>query len=77
MDYNLYFNPTVPLEATTFNGFSWSDWQQTGKDQHSLYTDPLFVNPDQFDFRLKPESPAFKLGFQDIDVSQVGVRKKP
>ncbi|MEJ7740341.1 MAG: right-handed parallel beta-helix repeat-containing protein [Chitinophagaceae bacterium] len=75
MDYNLYFNPTATLEQVKFNGQSWSEWQQRGKDVHSLYTDPMFVDAGGFDFRLRPESPAFKLGFQPIDVSKVGVRK--
>jgi hypothetical protein len=36
--------------------------------------DPLFINPDNFDFHLKPGSPAFKLGFEQIDVSTVDPR---
>jgi hypothetical protein len=37
--------------------------------------DPLFVAPEKDDFRLKPNSPALKLGFQPIDVRNVGPRK--
>ncbi|MGD1000594.1 MAG: right-handed parallel beta-helix repeat-containing protein [Candidatus Brocadiia bacterium] len=42
---------------------------------HSLIADPLFVAPANGDFSLRPESPAFGLGFKPIDVSQVGPRK--
>lgn len=73
-DWNLYFNPGQKLEAVKFNGNTWPDWQKRGKDTHSQYADPLFVAPDQGDFTLKPNSPAFALGFRPIDISQVGPR---
>lgn len=74
MDWNLYYNPALPLDKVLFNGQTFADWQKHGKDRHSLYADPLFVNPDGFDFRLKEDSPALKLGFVPIDVSTVGPR---
>ena len=75
-DWNLYYNPTQKLDEVKFNGGTWAEWRQRGKDAHSLYADPLFVAPEQGDFTLKPESPAFALGFQPIDLSQVGPRVK-
>ncbi|WP_146457340.1 right-handed parallel beta-helix repeat-containing protein [Rubripirellula tenax] len=44
-----------------------------GVDLHSLAVDPLFVDPAQGDFRLQPNSPALKLGFEPIDLSKVGL----
>ena len=46
----------------------WAAWQSLGMDRHSLIADPLFVHADKDDYRLKPDSPAFKLGFQRIPV---------
>lgn len=36
--------------------------------------DPLLVDAAQQDFRLKPESPAFKLGFQALPFERMGLR---
>jgi hypothetical protein len=47
-----------------------------GYDEHSLVADPMFVDPEHDDYRLAPESPAFRLGFQPIDVEQIGIRKQ-
>ncbi len=41
---------------------------------NSQFVDPLFVDVEKFDFRLKPESPAFDLGFRQIDMEGVGPR---
>lgn len=76
MDYNLYYNPVTALDSVKFNGQTIAGWQQRGKDTHSLFTDPMFVDVAHYDFRLKPGSPALKLGFQPIDMASVGVRKK-
>jgi len=51
---------------------SFVQWQHLGFDAHSLIADPLFVDPLHDDYRLQPESPAFKLGFQAIDFAIVG-----
>ena len=75
-DWNLYYNPTQKVETVAFNKGSWAEWRKRGKDTHAQYADPLFVNPEQGDFTLKPESPAFALGFQPIDISQAGPRIK-
>ena len=74
MDWNVYCNPTLKPGEVDFNGLTFEQWKKTGKDHHSLYADPLFVDPEKFDFRLKPGSPALALGFRPIDLSTVGPR---
>ena len=37
--------------------------------------DPLFVNAAKGDFRLKKDSPAWKIGFQPIPVEKIGIQK--
>jgi hypothetical protein len=68
MDYNLYFNPAQPTDSLRWAGKTWEEWQASGKDKHSVYTDPLFEDPANFNFTLKENSPAFQLGFQPIDM---------
>jgi parallel beta-helix repeat protein len=53
----------------------WASWQAMGLDTHSIVADPLFVNPAKDDYRLKPASPALKLGFKPIAIDQIGPYK--
>jgi hypothetical protein len=53
----------------------WTSWQAEGWDKSSLIADPMFVDWKNDDFRLKPESPAFKLGFEAIPVEKIGIRE--
>ena len=69
---NLYFDTRGP--NIRFAGKSFDEWKAGGQDQDSRIADPLFVNAGNFDFRLRPESPALKMGFQQIDMSTVGPR---
>ena len=50
----------------------WASWQAAGMDRNSVVADPLFVDAAHGDWRLKPESPAFKLGFKPIPVEKIG-----
>ncbi|NCP28925.1 MAG: hypothetical protein COZ06_32795 [Armatimonadetes bacterium CG_4_10_14_3_um_filter_66_18] len=51
---------------------SWEGWLKRGQDQGSEVADPQFVDPAKGDYRLKPTSPAFRLGFKAIDLSTIG-----
>lgn len=51
----------------------WTSLQKLGFDRHSLIADPLFVAPEQDDWRLKPQSPAFSLGFRPIPIDRIGL----
>ena len=76
LDWNVYWDTRLAAkpEEMKFAGGTLEQWRARGHDQHSLIADPLFVAPQQEDYRLKPESPAFKVGFRPIDLSGVGPR---
>ena len=76
-DKNLYFckdNKSFRIISPGIGSFA--DWVLKGYDEHSLIADPLFIDPDKEDYTLRPDSPAFKLGFRKIDMSIVGPRSK-
>lgn len=64
------------VKANDFNGGSWEQWQRSGQDAGSVVADPQFVDWKNGDWRLRPESPAFKLGFKEWDYTLAGVRKE-
>lgn len=80
-DYNLFFNAdggeyTIQLHTEPnlkALSLSLAEWQKMGYDTHSVIADPMFVDPEHDDYRLRPESPALKLGFVPIDVTKIGV----
>jgi len=76
MDWNVYFDarPDAKPDQLRLGPCTWQQWLERGHDRHSIVADPLFVAPQQNDFRLQPNSPAFKLGFHPIDLSLVGPR---
>lgn len=53
---------------------SFEEWQGLGRDLHSVVGDPKFQNLDARDLSLADDSPAFALGFEPIDLSDVGPR---
>jgi hypothetical protein len=73
LDRNLYFRGDG--QPITWEGKDFAAWKRNGEDQHSRVADPQFYNPQRFDFRLKPTSPAFALGFKAFDSTQAGVYK--
>jgi hypothetical protein len=48
-------------------------WKGAGRDKNSVFGDPLFVDPLKLDFRLKPESPALRLGFKPFPLDGWGL----
>jgi len=49
--------------------------RKDGNDAHSRAVDPLFVDPENGDFRFKPGSPALEMGIVPFDMSKVGLRE--
>ncbi len=70
---NVYWDISARPITFTDKKIPLNEWQKRGQDIGSLVTDPLFVDPAQRDFRLKPGSPALALGIKSIDVSAMGV----
>ena len=68
-DLNIYFCAADPRLGETMLARQQSD----GVDAHSLAVDPLFVDPSNGDFRLRPNSPALKMGIKPLDLSKVGL----
>jgi hypothetical protein len=71
VDHNSYFNAAG--EAVTFTGLDQIAWQKLGHDEHSIIADPMFVAPENHDYRLSPDSPALKIGFRPFEYSEAGV----
>jgi parallel beta-helix repeat protein len=68
-DYNLYFSKGAPDSGRALI----KRLQQNGTDMHSVSTDPLFVDFQNKDFRLKSDSHMFKLGFKQIETDKIGL----
>jgi len=87
IDYNLYYaggrepevvvarqgvdTPPAPGETT----IPFSQFQAEGYDVHSVVADPLFVDPAAGDYRVRPDSPALALGFENFPMDGFGVLK--
>ncbi len=59
-------------------GGRWGDFDGKAKPlvtftDNLLDQDPLFVDAQRQDFRLKPESPALKLGFKPLPTAEIGL----
>ena len=71
-DYNIYYSTKDPgLGKSTLE-----KQRGNGIDANSLAVDPMFVDPENRDFRFKPGSPALDLGIKPLDVSKMGLIKE-
>jgi membrane-associated protease RseP (regulator of RpoE activity) len=65
VDYNLFTTSDADRLKYLINGC----------DAHSLTGDPLFMNRMSGDYRVRQDSPAIKLGFQNFSMEDFGVQK--
>ena len=63
IDYNFFSSP-MSLEKAYLNG----------TDKHSMTGKMAFVSPETGDFRLREDSDAFLVGFENIPMNRFGVR---
>ena len=56
---------------------NWSEWQNGGNETGSLWQDPMFEDPSNHRYVLKPESPAWALGIQQVDFDKIGCTDFP
>jgi len=80
-DYNVIWHFGKPLLTERGSGAppeqQWARWKAHGFEQHSVVADPRFVDPASDDYRLRPDSPAWRLGFQPIPVEKIGPYESP
>ena len=77
-DRNVYWpgaSASVRMGAGQKGGDGWAAWRATGQDARSVVADPLFRDAAKGDWRLRPESPAFKLGFAELPYGEMGLRR--
>jgi hypothetical protein len=53
--------------------YNLEEWQELSFDEHSVFADPLFVDPSNQDFRVRPESPAIWPGFKNFEMGKWGL----
>lgn len=73
IDHNLYWDRSG--EPIRFADKTLEQWQALGRDEGSIIADPRFVDPAQGDYRLRDDSPAFKLGFKPFDPTRAGINR--
>ncbi|MBI2301383.1 MAG: right-handed parallel beta-helix repeat-containing protein [Armatimonadetes bacterium] len=66
-DDNLFWHNGAPVPEL-------AGMQERGFELNSVVADPLFVDPGNDDYTLRPDSPALKLGFKPLDLSGVGAK---
>ncbi|HYW46509.1 MAG TPA: right-handed parallel beta-helix repeat-containing protein [Bryobacteraceae bacterium] len=72
IEHNLYYCGGV--EETSTPKFL-QTLRAQGVSATDVYADPMFVALQPGNFRLKPESPALKMGIKQIDLNSVGLTK--
>ena len=72
-DNNIFYNEAGEYEFELFGARYKDIWQGLGYDQNSLFEDPIFMDEENYDYRLHYSSPAISLGIQDINMRDIGL----
>ncbi len=71
-DSNIYW--TTHLDTLLFGKMTFNEWRHaTGKDLHSIITDPDFENPSGNDYRFKNSKAISKINFKPFPYDRAGV----
>ena len=73
---NLWYVPEGSKAVWGKEMMDWEAFKNSGREVCGMFADPQFEDLANGDFRLKPTSPAFKLGFKSFDYSLAGRRTK-
>ena len=74
-DYNAYWDTrtkNIMVAKRTF-----TEWQKSGKDVHSIIADPGFANPSTLDFRVQNKALISKIKFKVFEYIKAGVHGTP
>ena len=71
-DYNLFYSPDETSGRDEF-----AKIQATGHEEHGQFANPLFVDLEKGDIRLRSGSPALKMGIKSIDIEKIGLLDEP
>jgi len=75
-DYRICINDATPGISGQDHMLPLEAWRALGYDTCSVIADPLFLDPKHDDFRLRPDSPVPKAGFQSTSAYSIGVRAR-
>ncbi len=79
MNRNLYWNAAGEAQIRVNSSLlSLEEWKTDDRnvnryDADSICEDPLFADAEHHDYRLRENSPAYKLGIRSIDASEIGL----
>ncbi|NOY79949.1 MAG: hypothetical protein GXP31_02980 [Kiritimatiellaeota bacterium] len=80
-DSNVIWHFDNPLLVRGLRGVpperQWSAWKALGFERRTVVADPRFVDAEHGDYRLRPDSPARRIGFRPIPVDKIGPYKSP
>lgn len=69
------FNRNILIRAKAATRPATELHEVSGRDEDSLFCDPLFIDPQRGDFQVQPGSPALELGFENFPMDRFGVLK--
>jgi hypothetical protein len=71
-NFNLFHGGDETAGKKALSNLRKNEIEKDGK-----YADPMFADFKKFDFRLKPDSPALKMGIESIDAEKIGLLDDP